>query len=257
VASRRPVRAATTPSGSSVSRGRQPRGRDQDPRKQSGHDLAGPETARIGELLCQLRQPRRPACPVGLGDQAMPGPGREHREQRMVGPGQRGDCGQGRHRVRCERDRPPAAAGELEDGRDVNDLSRRHSVNLSGAQRPLGTVDRERARALLDVDQDEEVVGVPVVRRKPGVGGFGVKADHRDRWHARALLVAVDRRPVGAHPAQARGGSRRPPDRRMCHRLRLPSCLGTEGCPRLAVDDTRSTTGHRDRPVTEHTGSTP
>jgi hypothetical protein len=79
-------------------------------------------------------------------------------------------------------------------------------VNLSGGQRPLGTVDCERACALLDVDQDEEVVCVPAVRRKLGVGGLGVEADDRDRWHARTLLVAVDRRPIGAHRTQARGG---------------------------------------------------
>ena len=126
----------------------------------------------------------------------------------MVRPGQRGDRGQGRNGVWRERDRPRTAADKLRDGRDADDLPGRQSVDLPGAQRPLGAVDRERARALLDVHQDEEVVGVPVVWRKPGVGGLGVETDHRDRRHARPLLVAVDRCPVGPHRAEAQGGSR-------------------------------------------------
>jgi hypothetical protein len=38
-------------------RGRQPGSRDQDLSKESGHDLARPETVRMGEFLGQLGQP--------------------------------------------------------------------------------------------------------------------------------------------------------------------------------------------------------
>src|SRR5215204_5779710 len=41
----------------------------------------------------------------------------------------------------------------------------------------------------------------------------------------------------------------------MCHHLRLPCCLGTEGCPMLGCDDI-SITGHRARRVTGTQGST-
>lgn len=122
-------------------------------------------------------------------------------------PGQWGDRGQGGDGVRCERDRPRAAAGEPGRCRDADDLPGRYRVDLASAQRPFGPVDGERSQALLDIGQDEEVVSVPVVRREADVGGFGVEAGHRDRRQAGALPVAVDRRPVGPNRAQPRRDS--------------------------------------------------
>lgn len=113
-----------------------------------------------------------------------------------MGPGQRGHRGQGGDGVRRERDRPGAAAGEFGHGRDADDLPGCHGVDLAGAQRPFGAVDGDQTRAFLDVDQDEEVVGVPVAGREIGVGGLGVEAHHRHGGQAGTPPVAVHRRPI-------------------------------------------------------------
>ena len=66
------------------------------------------------------------------------------------------------------------------------------ALNLSGAQRPHGPVDREPPVAPLDVHQDEEVMGVPVVRRSPGAGGLGVEAEHQGRRRGTGLPGPVN-----------------------------------------------------------------
>src|SRR5262245_38893973 len=74
------------------------------------------------------------------------------------------------------------------------------------------------------------------------------------------MLVPIDRGSVGAHRAKAGRDGRHPPDRRMCHGLRLLCCLGTEnrrildwsrtGLPRTPTSTTPSTPG---APVTART----
>ena len=96
---------------------------------------------------------------------------------------------------------------------------------------------------------------MPVVRRQVCLVGPGVHVEHRDRRHARAQPVAVDRGPVGPHRAQAGGGGGGGVDRRTCHGYRPSSCAGTAGCPRLCGDEVRSTTGRRGRSATESQGA--